>query len=192
MSQVEPVITNYGATFDWAITPSTVLEVTYGTIKNQLAGGGNGGLDTSPASNRLKSLPGFPLLYPNAGVVNPAYHDNKVLQAENPVFWDGKSVNLPPNFGWGGLIGAAPPNLQFPGWLNINKTQDVAGSLTKIVGPPYPQSRRLSEPQLQGAKCRSRRRCEPELSGLRELRQQHQQYARQRLRLLERGARRFH
>ena len=42
--------------------------------------------------------------------------------------------NLPPLFGWGSLIGAAPPNLQFPGWLNINHTQDVAGSLTKIVG----------------------------------------------------------
>ena len=50
------------------------------------------------------------------------------------MFWDGKSVNLPPLFGWGGLIGAAPPNLQFPGWLNINHTQDVAGSVTKIVG----------------------------------------------------------
>ena len=50
------------------------------------------------------------------------------------MFWDGKSINLPPIFGWGGLIGAAPPNLQFPGWLNVNHTQDVAGSLTKIVG----------------------------------------------------------
>jgi len=129
-----PTITNYGATFDWTVTPTTVLEVTYGTIKNQLAGGNNGGLDTSPASNRLKSLPGFPLLYPDAGVVDPAYYDNKVLQAENPVFWDGKSVNLPPIFGWGSLISGGPPNLQFPGWLNINKTQDLAGSVTKIVG----------------------------------------------------------
>jgi hypothetical protein len=129
-----PVITNYGATFDWTISPTTFLEVTYGSIKNQLAGGGNGGLPTSKASNRLNTLGAFPVLYPNAGVVDPAYYDNKVLQAEKPVFWDGKSLTLPPLFGWGGLIGAAPPNLQFPGWLNINKTQDVAGSVTKIVG----------------------------------------------------------
>jgi Carboxypeptidase regulatory-like domain/TonB-dependent Receptor Plug Domain len=129
-----PVITNYGATFDWSVTPTTVVEVTYGSIKNQLAGGNNGGLDTDPAANRLKSLPGFPELYPQAGVVNPAYYDNQVLQKEKPGFWDGTSVNLPPIFGWGSLIGAAPPNLQFPGWLNVNHTQDVAGSLTKIVG----------------------------------------------------------
>ncbi len=129
-----PTITNLGATFDWTISPTTFLEVTYGSIKNQLAGGNNGGLDTSPASNRLNTLGAFPELYPNAGVVDPAYYDYKVLQATKPVFWDGKSVNLPPIFGWGSLIGAAPPNLQFPGWLNINKTQDVAGSVTKIVG----------------------------------------------------------
>ena len=108
--------------------------MTYGSIKNQLAGGNNGGLDTNSASNRLKSLPGFPELYPQAGVVSSSYYDYQVLQKEKPVFWDGTSVNLPPIFGWGGLIGAAPPNLQFPGWLNVNHTQDVAGSLTKIVG----------------------------------------------------------
>lgn len=129
-----PIITNLGATFDWTISPTTFLEVTYGSIKNQLAGGGNGGLDTSPASNRLNTLGGFPMLYKDAGVVDPAYYDYTVLQKEKPVFWDGKSVNLPPLFSWGSLIGAAPPNLQFPGWLNINKTQDVAGNVTKIMG----------------------------------------------------------
>ncbi|HVX57286.1 MAG TPA: carboxypeptidase regulatory-like domain-containing protein, partial [Candidatus Saccharimonadales bacterium] len=129
-----PVITNYATTFDWSITPSTFLEVTYGSIKNQLAGGGNGGLDTGAESNRLKSLQAFPLLYPDAGVLNPNYYDYKVLAAEKPVFWDGKSVNLPPLFGWGSLIGGAPPNLNFPGWLNVNHTQDVAGSLTKVIG----------------------------------------------------------
>jgi hypothetical protein len=129
-----PTITNLGATFDWTISPTTFLEVTYGSIKNQLAGGNNGGLDTSPASNRLNTLGAFPELYPNAGVVDSAYYDYKVLQDTKPVFWDGKSLNLPPIFGWGSLIGAAPPNLQFPGWLNINKTQDLAGSVTRIMG----------------------------------------------------------
>ncbi len=129
-----PTITNYGATFDWTITPTTVVEVTYGSIKNQLAGGNNGGLDTDPAANRLNTLGAFPELYPNAGQVSSSYYDYQVLQKEKPPFWDGKSINLPPLFGWGSLIGAGPPNLQFPGWLNINHTQDVAGSVTKIVG----------------------------------------------------------
>ena len=81
-----PTITNLGATFDWTISPTTFLEVTYGSIKNQLAGGNNGGLDTSPAANRLNTLGGFPMLYPDAGVVNPAYYDYTVLQKEKPVF----------------------------------------------------------------------------------------------------------
>jgi hypothetical protein len=43
-------------------------------------------------------------------------------------------MNLPPVFGWGGRIGAAPPNQRYPGWLNINRTQDFAVSLTKVAG----------------------------------------------------------
>ena len=43
-------------------------------------------------------------------------------------------MNLPPVFSWGGRIGAAPPQQRYPGWLNINRTQDVAISLTHIAG----------------------------------------------------------
>jgi len=166
--------------------------VTYGSIKNQLAGGNNGGLDTDASANRLKSLPGFPELYPQAGVVSSSYYDYQALQKEKPGFWDGASVNLPPIFGWGSLIGAAPPNLQFPGWLNVNHTQDVAGSVTKIVGRHTIKAGAYLNQQLQGAEHGRRRHREPELPRLRELRQQHDEHARQRLRLLERGARNLH
>ena len=88
--------------------------MTYGTIKNQLAGGDNGGLDTDPAANRLNTLGSFPDLYPNAGQVSSSYYDYQVLQAEKPPFWDGKSANLPPLFGWGGLIGAARRTFSSP------------------------------------------------------------------------------
>src|SRR5690606_7885810 len=43
-------------------------------------------------------------------------------------------VLLPPRFRWGNRIGSPPPNQQYPGWLNINRTQDVAVSLTKVSG----------------------------------------------------------
>ena len=43
-------------------------------------------------------------------------------------------MNLPPIFTWGNRIGAAPPNQRYPGWLNINRTQDVAVSITKVAG----------------------------------------------------------
>ena len=51
-------------------------------------------------------------------------------------------ANLPPNFGWGSRVQgnagtcAAPsvPCQRYPGWLNINRTQDVAISVTKVAG----------------------------------------------------------
>ena len=56
------------------------------------------------------------------------------MQAVKPVFWDGTNINLPPVFGWGSRIGSAPPNQRFPGFLNINRTQDLAASVTKLAG----------------------------------------------------------
>ena len=74
------------------------------------------------------------MLYPDAGRVDPRYYANEVLNDVNPAWWDGTSINLPPVFNWGNRIGAAPPNQRYPGWLNINRTQDVAISVTKIAG----------------------------------------------------------
>jgi hypothetical protein len=129
-----PNITNYAATVDYTISPTTFLEFTYGQIQNQLAGGNNNGIDINDESNRLKSLKDFPMLYPDAGVMDPRYYGYGVMQQEKPPFWDGKSLNLPPLFGWGSGIGAAPPNQFYPGWLNINRTRDFATSLTKVAG----------------------------------------------------------
>jgi hypothetical protein len=129
-----PYITNYGFTFDWTISPTTFLEVTYGSIKNELAGGNEAGILNDAESNRQKSLAAFPELYPNSGVVDPQSYAFRILQTAKPPFRDGKSVNLPPVFGWGTKIGAAPPQQRYPGFLSINHTQDIAGSVTKIVG----------------------------------------------------------
>ena len=67
---------------------------------------------------------------------NDAYYANEVLDYVNPAFWDAQNrmMNLPPIFAWGNKIGAAPPNQRYPGWLNINRTQDVAVSVTKVAG----------------------------------------------------------
>ena len=108
-----------------------------GFIRNELTGGNEGGVLINESSNRLKDLPGFPMLYPNAGKVN---NDNYyVLEVMNDVgapWWDKQNsmINLPPVFGWGSRIGAAPPNQRYPGWLNINRTNDVSVSLTKVMG----------------------------------------------------------
>jgi len=144
-----PYITNYGVTVNYTLNNSTYLEGTYGFIRNQLAGGasigatGTGGMLVTDSSNRLTSLPGFPLFYKDAGVVDQRYYAFGVLNDLSPVWWDGTRINLPPAFGWGSRIqgnagvGAlpGPPNQVFPGFLNINRTQDVAVSLTKVWGP---------------------------------------------------------
>ena len=70
------------------------------------------------------------------------------MQQVKPPFWDGTKMNLPPIFNWGGRVGASPPNQRYPGWLNINRTQDFAISVTKVAGRHTPQERCLQQPQL--------------------------------------------
>jgi Carboxypeptidase regulatory-like domain/TonB-dependent Receptor Plug Domain len=129
-----PYITNYAATVNYTINPTTFLEGTYGFIRNELVGGNENGILVNDSANRLNGLADFPLLYPNAGAVDNRYYAYEVMKDVNPVFWDGANLNLPPVFGWGSRIGAAPPNQRYPGWLNINRTQDWAASLTKVMG----------------------------------------------------------
>jgi hypothetical protein len=143
-----PFITNYGTTVNYVISPTTYLEGTYGFIRNQLAGGGaigaitTAGIMVNPSANRLESLPNFPLLFPNAGVVDTRYYAYNVLTDLNPAWFDGTRINMPPAFNWGSRVqGSAgvgslpsPPNQLFPGFLNINRTQDVAVSLSKVMG----------------------------------------------------------
>lgn len=137
-----PYITNYAATVNYTLNPTTFIEGTWGFIRNELTGGNENGVLVNEESNRLKSLAGFPLLYPNAGrVTNDKYYANEVLDFVSPPWWDSgnKMMNLPPIFGWGGRIGnvnqqPSPPNQRYPGWLNINRTNDMAISLTKVMG----------------------------------------------------------
>jgi hypothetical protein len=131
-----PFITNYAVTANYTINPTTFLEGTYGFIRNELTGGNENGILMNESSNRLSSLPGFPMIYPDAGLVPKESYAYEVLQDTKPPFWDGANsrMNMPPVFNWGGRVGASPPNQRYPGWLNINRTQDVAISLTKVAG----------------------------------------------------------
>ena len=129
-----PYITNYAATVNYTMNPTTFIEGTYGFIRNELAGGNENGVLVNDSANRLNGLEDFPLLYKDAGVVDPRYYVMEVMQDIKPAFWDGTRINLPPTFSWGNRIGAAPPNQRYPGWLNINRTQDVALSVTKVTG----------------------------------------------------------
>jgi hypothetical protein len=129
-----PFITNYAITANYALNPTTFIEGTYGFIRNELAGGNENGVLMNESSNRLNGLADFPLIYPNAAVVPQESYAYEVMQDVKPPFWDGTKMNLPPVFNWGGRVGANPPNQRYPGWLNINRTQDFAISLTKVAG----------------------------------------------------------
>jgi len=128
-----PFIHNPVLTVNYTFNPTTFMEATYGGIQNELAGGNEGGILVNPESNRLKSLADFPLLYPDAGVMDTRYYGYKIMQEEKPPFWDGKKLNLPPTFGWGSRITAGPPQQRYPGWLNKNRTQDFSTSVTKVM-----------------------------------------------------------
>ena len=132
--QPKPYITNYGITANYMINPMTYITATYGRIQNELAGGGSGGILLNEESNRLNSLADFPLLYPDAGIMPERSYGYSIMDEEQPPSWDGTKLNLPPVFGWGNRIAGAPPNHQYPGWLNINRTQDVNISMTHIRG----------------------------------------------------------
>ena len=129
-----PYIPNYGVTVNYTLSPTTFIEATYGSIKNELAGGGSGGIVISPYANRQYVLGDLPLIYPDAGRVDPRYYQIEALQRTGAPYFDGTNVNLPPIFTYGGLVSGGPPSLQYPGWLNVNKTQDFAISMTKVAG----------------------------------------------------------
>ena len=70
------------------------IEATYGIIQNQL-----GTPIVSPASNRCNvGLCDMPLLFPDAGVMNPSYYNYQVLQdIQSPMLVNGR-IMLPPTF----------------------------------------------------------------------------------------------
>jgi hypothetical protein len=125
-----PFVSNFSATADWTIGTGTVVEFNWGFIRNQL-----GSPLVTQASNRCNvGLCDLPFLYPDAGIVNPDYYQKEVMDAINAPFYVDGRILLPPTFAWGNRITNAPPNLSYPNFLNINRTNDFAISMTKLAG----------------------------------------------------------
>ena len=120
----------YSGSVNYTFNPTTFLEATYGVAQNTL-----GNPPAGSAANRINSgLGDLPLLFPDAGTVDPRYYNYKALEDKGlPIFVNGQ-IQVAPNFTWGNLIGSAPPSLLYPGFLNINRTQDLNVSLTKVQG----------------------------------------------------------
>jgi hypothetical protein len=151
--QDAPVV-SYTTSVNYTLNDTTFLESTYGHSQNELAGcaqaqSGTGAIFCNNQTGTqgvpmmsLASLAGaglqdFPFLFPDATVLNPGYYAVQALNGLRPAFWDGTRMSKVPAFTWGGRVANAtntPPALGFPGWFNINATQDFSISLTKIKG----------------------------------------------------------
>ena len=126
-----PWIGTISVTNNFTVNPTTFIEATYGWVQNQL-----GSMIVTDVSNRFNAgLGGLPLLFPDAGVIDSRYYENKPLKAVGTPYFDNGRILLPPTFAWGNRVANAPPNLGFPGFMNINRTQDFSISLTKVTGP---------------------------------------------------------
>jgi Carboxypeptidase regulatory-like domain len=144
--QYKPTVGTWAVTASYNLTPSMFLEGTYGHAQNELTGcalaqAGTGptqcqnAFAMNPLGNRFNAgLGNLPYLFPDANVIDPSYYAFEALNGVKPPnFVDGRVV-MPPTFQWGGLVANAPPNIPFPGYLNINATDDVSISLTKVWG----------------------------------------------------------
>jgi hypothetical protein len=139
---VHPRIGTEGVTVNYSLNPTTFIEATYGRAGNELAACGptpsfcnNTAVPTNDISNMNSAgLGALPLLFPDASVLDKKYYAYSILNEANVPFFDGTRILKVPNFSWGNRVTNAPPNINFPGFLNINTTQDVVVSLTKVMG----------------------------------------------------------
>ena len=86
----------------------------------------------------------IPFLFPDAQKVDPRYFTYGYMEAVKPPSWQNGQLLLMPTFLWGQRISNSgtrtsiaapqPPSLIFPSFLNINRTQDVSISVTKLAG----------------------------------------------------------
>jgi hypothetical protein len=147
-----PLSFNSSGTVNYTWTQTMFLEVTYGMNQNRL-----GTPNINDASNRNNVLcpPNLAAVVANCSLggiafpftgdipVNTSYYEYKALQEIGVPFLVNSTFQMPPVFSWAatgttGKICAnvtgcnTPPNQSFPGFMNINRTQDFSVSLTKV------------------------------------------------------------
>jgi hypothetical protein len=126
----KPWVTTMSASANYNLGAKTFLEAIWGRTQNFYAS-----VSTAPLSNRYTAkLDGIPDIYTTNRDVNPAYWMAGALsQLTAPFYVDGK-IQLPQYMTYGTRSGNAPSTPQYPGWLNINQTWDLAGSVTHVRG----------------------------------------------------------
>jgi hypothetical protein len=146
-----PVVSTISATGNYNLSSTMFLEGTWGRSANEQAGCAltgtpqfcTGALPMNPNSNRIDAgLGALPYLFPDATILNPDYYAYGVMNSVKPPLWDGTRLQMAPGFTWGGRVANtsssgplySPPNQPFASFLNVNRTWDLAISLTKVAG----------------------------------------------------------
>jgi hypothetical protein len=141
-----PIVSSWVTTVNYTFSPTTFFEATYGRSQDELAGCPLAQQSTGPlfctaavpvgptSDRRSVGLGDLPLLFPDANLINQDYYAFDAFEMVNPDFWDGTRAWLPPVFAWGSRVANAPPSVGITSYLNTNVTQDLAVSLTKVIG----------------------------------------------------------
>jgi hypothetical protein len=144
--QYNPFVRTIATTVNYSLANTTFLEGTWGRAQNSLTGCALAQANTGPsfcrsafpmnstASLAGAGLTGLPFIFQDASVINTSYFAYEALNGVKPPIWDGNRISMVPNFAWGNRITNSPTNVPFPGYLNVNKTNDVSVSLTHIRG----------------------------------------------------------
>jgi hypothetical protein len=140
----DPVVPLWSATINYTLNPTTFIEGTFGRASHRQAGcglNGNGvnfctaGFPVNPISNRATNgLAGLPVLFPDANVIPAGSYQLEALNEVNPGNFDGTRLLLAPSFQWGGRVANAPPNNVYPGFADYSAVNDIAVSVTKVLG----------------------------------------------------------
>ncbi len=125
-----PWVTTYSASANYNMGSKTFLEVIYGHTQNFYES-----VYTSKASNRNDiGLAGIPDIYTTNRDVNPDYWMASSLPTIVAPFYVNNRIELPQQVTYGTRAQNTPQTPQYPGWFNVNKTWDLAASLTHVRG----------------------------------------------------------
>ena len=128
-----PLSTIGSVTGDYTLSPTTVLEGTWGAYQ----AAEQGSPMTSQKANRCNvGLCDFPLIYPDSGIIPVGSFQEKVLQASKAGQYVNGRVLLIPTLAWGSRITNTPPDIRYTtgGFLDLVRTNDVALSITRLMG----------------------------------------------------------
>jgi hypothetical protein len=129
-----PIVATDAVSVNYNLNQTTFIEGTFGRAWNK-----QGTYQTDPISDaRTAGLADFPLLFPDANIIDPDYYAFEALSNGRPQapYWDGTRVWKAPSFSWGNRIvggDSAPPSVALNN-LREHPTRDLSISLTKVAG----------------------------------------------------------